>query len=25
VLCYRLMVSTTDINFEVTSAERYGH
>jgi hypothetical protein len=24
VLCYRLMVGTTDIDFEVTSSERYG-
>ena len=25
VLCYRLMVGTTDIDFEVVSSERYGH
>ena len=25
VLCYRLMDGTTDIDFEVTSSERYGH
>jgi hypothetical protein len=24
VLCYRLMDGTTDIDFEVTSSERYG-
>ena len=24
VLCYMLMVDTTDIDFEVTSSERYG-
>jgi hypothetical protein len=24
LLCYRLMVGTTDIDFEVTSSERYG-
>ena len=25
VLCYRLVVGTTVIKFEVTSSERYGH